>query len=117
MQKVSDILSERAVAAFAGRDREMAALLELFEDGGPLVMHVHGIAGIGKSCLLEVFAARARARGARVVRIDCRAVEPTARGFLNELSEALGERLATVDEAAARLSSLGEHVLITLDTY
>ena len=117
MQKLSDILSERAVAAFAGRERELAALLELFDDGGPLVMHVHGIAGIGKSSLLEVFAARARALGARVVRIDCRAVEPTARGFLHELSEALGEELSTVDEAALRLSSLGTHVVITLDTY
>ena len=36
-----------------------------------------------------------------VVRIDGRVVEPTARGFLNELSEALGERLANVDEAAS----------------
>ena len=73
--------------------------------------------GIGKSSLLEVFAARARAHGARVVRIDCRAVEPTARGFLHELSVALGEELSTVDEAALQLSSLGKHVVITLDTY
>jgi hypothetical protein len=117
MKQFSDVLSERAVAAFAGRERELAVLLELFDAGGPLVVHVHGIAGIGKSSLLDVFAARARAGGARVVRIDCRAVEPTARGFLNELSEALGERLTTVDDAAQRLSSLGERVVITLDTY
>ena len=117
MQRVSDILSERAVAAFAGREREVAALLELFADEGPLVLHVHGIAGIGKSSLLDAFATRARALGARVVRIDCRAVEPTTRGFLNELSEALGERLSTVEEAAQRLSSFGEQVVITLDTY
>ncbi len=89
----------------------------LFDDGGPVVMHVHGIAGIGKSTLLDGFAARARELGASVVRIDCRAVEPTARGFLAELSDALGEPVAHVDDLTEVLSSLGERVVITLDTY
>ncbi|HVG55459.1 MAG TPA: winged helix-turn-helix domain-containing protein [Vicinamibacterales bacterium] len=117
MQKLGDIVSERALAAFAGRERELEALAELFEKGGPLAVHVHGVAGIGKSSLLEAFAARARARGARVVRIDCRAVEPTEHGFLAELSEALGDPLSTVGDVVERLSSFDEMVVIALDTY
>src|SRR4051812_4697657 len=117
MQKLGDILSERARADFVGREREVAGLFELFEKGGPLVVHIHGVAGIGKSSLLEAFAARARTRGARLVRIDCRAVAPTAAAFLAELSEALGEPLVDVDGAAQRLASFGEHVVIALDTY
>ena len=58
MQKLGDIFSERAVAAFTGREHEVKALLELLEEGGPLVMHVHGVAGIGKSSLVEAFAGK-----------------------------------------------------------
>src|SRR3954462_11240012 len=117
MQKLGDILSEHARADFAGREQEVDALFELFEPGGPLVVHVHGVAGIGKSSLLEAFGALARTRGARVVRIDCRSVAPTAAAFLAELSEALGEPLVDVEAAAQRLASFGEHVVIVLDTY
>jgi hypothetical protein len=117
MQKLGDILSERAQAHFAGREREMDTLLGLFEEGGPLVVHVHGVAGIGKSSLLEAFAGRTRAQGIRLVRIDCRSVEPTARGLLTELSDALGEPLSSVEDVAQRVSSFGEMVAIVLDTY
>src|SRR5215471_7481910 len=102
MQKWGDILSERALAHFAGREREVDTLLGLFEKGGPLVVHVHGVAGVGKSSLLEAFAARARTQGIRVAKIDCRTVEPTPRGFLAELSDALGESLSSVDDVAQR---------------
>src|SRR5215471_12694902 len=117
MQKWGDILSERALAHFAGREREVETLLGLLEKGGPLVVHVHGVAGIGKSSLLEAFARRTRALGIRVVRIDCRNVEPTSRGLLTELSDALGEPLSGVEDVTHRLSSLGETVVIVLDTY
>jgi hypothetical protein len=114
-KRLGDIVSERAHANFTGRKRELDALGELLADDGPLVFHVHGVAGIGKSSLLEAFAARALR--ARVVRIDCRAVEPTARGFLAELSEALGSRLSTVEDAARRLASFRGTVVLALDTY
>ena len=60
MQKLGDMVSERAVATFAGRAMELDALLHLFEQGGPLALYIHGVAGIGKSSLLDVFAARVR---------------------------------------------------------
>ena len=117
MQKLGDIVSERALATFAGRAREVEALLHLFEQSGPLALYVHGVAGIGKSSLLEVFAARMRAKGGRVVRIDCRTVEPTVQGFLSELSDALGEPLLTVEEVAERLALFDERIVIALDTF
>ena len=77
MQKLGDIVSERALAAFAGRAREVEALLQLFEQDGPLALYVHGVARHREVQPAEVFAARVRATGGRVVRIDCRTVEPT----------------------------------------
>ena len=72
--RVGDILKRRAKEGFVGRRDEKAALLGTLLDGGPLVLFVHGIAGIGKSSLLEAFSAEARARGAQVVRLDCRSM-------------------------------------------
>lgn len=91
-------------------------LLGCLEPGGPVVVHVHGIGGVGKSTLLEAFAARARGRRATVVRLDCRTVEPTERGFLQELRGAIGGSAATVPKLAARMARLGDRVLLTLDT-
>ena len=77
MTRVRELLARRSSDAFVGRAAEMAALLECLEPGGPLVVHVHGIGGIGKSTLLDAFCDQARAGHATVIRIDCRAVEPT----------------------------------------
>ena len=55
MRTLGDILSGRALADFAGRERELGALLDLLEKDGPLVAHVHGVTGIGKSSLLAAF--------------------------------------------------------------
>ena len=100
-----------------GRDSERAFLHQLLGGEGPLVAFVHGIGGVGKSTLIEAFAAEARARGAIVLRLDCGAIEPTARGFLDAISTAIGGELATAEDAATRLASLGERVIIALDRY
>src|SRR5215813_10924293 len=77
------LLDERA-SALIGRDRERALLLD---PGAPIVF-VHGIAGVGKSALLRAFAGDARARGATVLVLDARAIEPTERGFHTALGGA-----------------------------
>ena len=82
------MLDERLVA-LVGRGRERAALLDLVERDTPIVAFVHGIAGVGKSTLLRAAAADARARGAAVVTLDGRTFEPTERGFLTALGDAL----------------------------
>ena len=120
------LLAARA-AAVVGRQAERAVLLELAERDRPLVVAVHGIAGIGKSALLAAFAEDARARGAVVVSLDCGGIEPTERGFLAALDRAIGalrarppggsRPTATVAEAAAALGGLGDRVVLVLDTY
>src|SRR5215831_14481446 len=120
------LLGARA-AAVVGRQAERAVLLELAERDRPLVVAVHGIAGIGKTALLAAFAEDARAHGAAVVGLDCGGIEPTERGFLAALDRAIGALraappggtwpMATVAEAAAALSGLGDRVVLVLDSY
>src|SRR5262245_47478429 len=120
------LLGARA-AAVVGRAAERAILLDLAERDRPLVAVVHGIAGIGKSALLAAFAEDARGRGAAVVSLDCGGIEPTERGFLAALDRAIGalraeppgvtRPMATVAEAAAALSGLGDRVVLALDSY
>jgi hypothetical protein len=76
------ITAARRARPFFGRAAELTALLELVDGGPTRVTSLHGIAGIGKSELLAEFAERAGAAGATVLGLDCRAVEPTERGFL-----------------------------------
>ncbi|QIB66110.1 winged helix-turn-helix domain-containing protein [Kineobactrum salinum] len=102
---------------FVGRDAELEVLHSLLEPDGPGAMHVYGIAGIGKSRLLAVFAGQARAAGATFVVLDCRAMEPTAEGFLQELGPAIGGQTGDVRQASRRLGELGTRVVLVLDTY
>lgn len=116
IRSIGDLLVQRARETFIGRSTEMEVLLSIL-DGGPQVVFVHGIAGIGKSTLLEAFAEQARARCATVVRLDCRRMEPTERGFLHELGIAIGLPAITPEQAAERLGTLGSRVALSLDTY
>ena len=110
-------LMDEQTAGLVGRDDEMAVLRQLLGEGGPLVVFVHGIAGIGKSALVEGFAIEARARGTTVLRLDGRSIEPTEHGFLAALEGKTGGQLATAEDAAARLGRLGGRVILVLDTY
>jgi hypothetical protein len=64
MPKVKDLLKSRVAHTFVGRTEELGLLLHTLEPDGPLVVHLHGIAGSGESTLLDVFTQRARATGA-----------------------------------------------------
>ncbi len=117
VRQVRDLLAQQAAETFVNRTEELAVLLHTLEEDTPLVTHVHGIGGVGKSSLLEVFAVQARRRGVTVVRLDCRAIEPTERGFLHELGAAIGTNATSPEEAAERLGHLGDRVVLALDTY
>jgi len=113
---MKDLLAQSARESFVGRTVELQALSELLNNG-PRVVFLHGIAGVGKSALLSVFVERARAGGASVIELDCRAIEPTERGFLIALRTAIGGPISRLGQATARLQSLGERVVLSLDNY
>ena len=70
--KMREMLARRASEDFVGRTDEIAVLLEILETESPVVVHIHGIGGIGKTSLLNAIAHKARARGVTAVRLDCR---------------------------------------------
>ena len=115
--KIGDLVAQRVTAGFVGRTAEQASLLETLEEGGPLMVFIHGIAGIGKSSLLAVFVAQARAKGATVLELDCRAIEPTERAFLHEIGTAAGGDPSTLEQATELLARLQGRVVLALDTY
>lgn len=116
-RRIGDLLANRATESLVGRKEDLSILLRVLEEDGPLVLHVHGIGGVGKTSLLEAFAPRARAQGATVAYLDCRSVEPTERAFVRELGAAIGGDPATPEEAAERLGNLGSRGVLILDTY
>ena len=116
VRSVKDLLVQSARETFVGRTKELESLSVLLDDG-PRVIFLHGIAGVGKSALLAVFVDRARAQGAAVIGLDCRAIEPTERGFLHELRTAIGGPITNLDQTVQRLQSLGHRVLLFLDNY
>jgi hypothetical protein len=114
---VRDLLTHHAEETFIGRRKELVILSTALESSIPPVSFVHGIGGIGKSRLLESFAAQARTRQAFVVRLDCRHFEPTPPSFLRELGVAAGGDMASIQEACDRLGQIRQRIVLILDNY
>jgi hypothetical protein len=106
------VLTERR-GGLVGRDRELACLLSLLADDGPLVAVAHGMAGSGKSTLVRAFGVEAVERGATLVAVDGREIEPTPAGFLAALARGVG---VPVERLPATLAALPGPVLVTIDT-
>ena len=117
MPRVRDLLERQLAGSFVGRSEELRLLDETLADNGPVVVYLHGIAGIGKSRLLNAFCQSAREEGATVMWLDCRCIEPTENGLLTELTSALGGTTGSAEEIAARLGRVGAKVIVALDTY
>ncbi len=117
MPRLRDLLDLQMAGSFVGRTEELSSLRDILADAGPVVVHVHGIAGIGKSRLLSAFIQAARDEGATVIRLDCRGIEPTEAGLLSELAMASGGAIGPAEEVAARLGRVGAKVIVALDTY
>jgi hypothetical protein len=65
-------LERRAVETLAGRSAEVERLEVFALRDEPLLMHIHGIPGIGKTHLLEAPAASISEKGAFIVQMDSR---------------------------------------------
>jgi hypothetical protein len=112
-----EILSRNRADNLVGREVEISRLLKVVLSADPAVIHVHGIGGIGKSSLLLAFAREAQGKRVRVIQMDCRNIEPSEKGFLSALAQAMGSHMSSVAEAAAALEALSGTVVVALDSY
>src|SRR5215468_7605895 len=97
---LADRLERRAVETLAGRHAELERLESFALGPEPLVMHIQGIPGIGKTHLLNGLAASIGGRGVFVVRVDARWCEPSpaalCRAILREIGASESEDPAVV---------------------
>jgi DNA-binding CsgD family transcriptional regulator len=113
---VADQIADAASRTFVGREAELALLSAGTADPPQFVVgFIHGPGGIGKSRLLSA-ALDTRGADRAVVRLDCRDVEPTPRGFLRNLATSLGAE-PDLDSVVVALSAAGGPAVIALDTY
>lgn len=112
---VTSPAQRRVARGLVGRDLELATLRALLNrDDTESVVYLHGIPGIGKSHLLAAFADAVMGDVA-VLRLDCRTVEPTDRGFIAALAQATG--IAETDDLEAVLGHLNPATVLVLDNY
>lgn len=112
---LGDLLANRRRQHLVGR----AAELDLFraalgsEDPTFRVLFVYGPGGVGKTTLLDAYAAAADEAGMCVVRVDGRDVASTPDGVLEAVADVLD-----VPPAGGRIRSpYGERVVLLLDAY
>jgi hypothetical protein len=113
---IGDLLQSRGRERCIGRGAALAALQTLLSDERPLVAALHGLGGVGKTCLARAFADHAETQGARVLWLDGQLIEPSPRGFVDELARQLGVAPAGLPELLALLSAATTRTLIVLDT-
>jgi hypothetical protein len=105
------------VSLVVGRDRELSVLRRVLDDYGPRVCFVYGMAGIGKSTLLDRFGVECAELGVSVFAVDCGSIDPTEGGFLEGLAAAGGGRCPpSIDGGLLPVREGGQAVLL-IDTY
>lgn len=118
---MSTTIAERArgrnALEFVGRRRELQLLHGAVDGDQTFVVFVHGVAGIGKSSLLDRFVTELRDAGTLTLALDGRSLEPTDRGLLEALASALDVTGANLETLLARLGMDGSRTVIIIDNY
>jgi hypothetical protein len=115
---LGDRLERRAVEALAGRRAELERLERFALGDEPLVMHIQGIPGIGKTHLLNALAASIGGKGVFVVRMDVRWCEPSPAALCRAICRETGA--GESEDAAVVAKSLSDPIkrtLLVLDSY
>jgi hypothetical protein len=104
------VLQLERANALMGREAELQGLTKLAQSGQ--IVYLHGLAGMGKSALLNHFVEQSQASGFSVIALDCRTIEPTERGFL-QAANGYDDLKAFLEY----LKTLAPPVVLVLDHY
>jgi hypothetical protein len=112
---IADLIRQGRRDTLAGRDAELRLLRQVFAPGGPVVVYVHGPAGIGKTALISALDACLESDGVRRLHIAAGAVEPTPAAIVTAFGTVLGHETRTVAELAAVLGSSEGVTVVMVD--
>src|SRR5215470_18634947 len=112
---IADLIRQGRRTTLAGRNAELRLLRQVTAVGGPVVVYVHGPAGIGKTALISALDACLEDEGVRRLHIAAGAVEPTPTAILTAFGRALHRETRTVTELAAALASVTDDTVVMVD--
>lgn len=112
---IAELIRQGRRTNLAGREAELRLLRQVMAQGGPVVVYLHGPAGIGKTALLSALDACLEEEGVRRAHLAAGAVEPTPTAILAALGKALDRETRTVAELAAALAKLKHGTVVMVD--
>jgi hypothetical protein len=112
---IADLIRQGRRTTLAGRDVELRLLRQVTAPAGPVVVYVHGPAGIGKTALISALDACLEDERVRRLHIAAGAVEPTPTAILSAFGGVLGHETRTVAELAAALGSIEDVTVVMVD--
>jgi hypothetical protein len=117
---ISERLSELTKKTFVGRQEELSLISDAIRASVPpfIVVFIHGPGGIGKSRLIRA-TLDSGASEIQTIFMDCREIEPTPKGFLGAIGDALemGKDETDFNSVVDRLGWEGQRTVLALDTY
>ena len=116
-RSMKEVLSKKRVENFVGREQELAELSRFTRGDDPVVVYFHGLGGIGKSALCNVFIDHMKEELDFMVMIDCRVVEPSPQSILLEIANAIGIPADSITSLSKTLSTSEKPAVICFDTY
>jgi hypothetical protein len=112
---IADLIRQGRRITLAGRDAELGLVRQVTAPGGPVVVYVHGPAGMGKTALISALDACLEDEGVRRLHIAAGAVEPTPTAILTALGRVLDHKAGTVAELAAALANSKDFTVVMID--